>query len=103
MHTPKAEGTPGRPDDIGSRIQPSARLDQNLVQIRQDDDFADFWTAPAPDLLLAAAQGPVVLPVMSRYGSHALILGKGKPLRALLLADLPPDDLINHPPRPARV
>jgi CHAT domain-containing protein/tetratricopeptide (TPR) repeat protein len=104
MRDTAAEGVPGGTADADRRVQLSVRLAEILAQIRQDDNFADFWAAPTADRLLqVAAQGPVVLPVVSRYGSHALVLRDGEPIRPVALTALQPDDLIDHSLRYARV
>ncbi|GAA2717012.1 MULTISPECIES: CHAT domain-containing protein [Streptomyces] len=67
------------------------RWDELLVRIRQLPGFDDFLRPPAlPQLLDAAAGGPVVVVNVSQYGSHAVLLTARSGIEVLPLPGLTP-------------
>jgi tetratricopeptide (TPR) repeat protein len=67
-------------------------FDAAIEQIRARPEFAGFLRPPpVSDLVAAAAEGPVVIVNVSRFGSHALILTSGGVLEPVRLDDLTPD------------
>lgn len=61
-------------------------FDQVIAEIREQPGFAGFLRPPEiRDLLDAAADGPVVIVNVSRFGSHALIMTPGRLLRLVPL------------------
>ncbi|WP_422752203.1 CHAT domain-containing protein [Micromonospora sp. WMMD708] len=98
------ENTHRREQDADRRITVNTQLDLTLAEIRADPEFAGFWSMPTPaELAAAAADGPVVLPVVSRYGAYALMLRAGPKILPVPLPELHTGDLLDHSLRFARV
>jgi CHAT domain len=66
-------------------------LERVIQEIRDQPGFAGFLRSPIiGDLLAAAADGPIVIVNVSRFGSHALILTSSGVLRPVALDDVTP-------------
>ncbi|MFB7631615.1 CHAT domain-containing protein [Streptomyces sp. NPDC056149] len=73
------------------------RWDELLAEIRTLPDFADFLRPPAlPELLTAAADGPVVILNVSAYRSDALLLTPDAGIEVLPLPGLTPDAVLTR-------
>ncbi|MFE6687599.1 CHAT domain-containing protein [Streptomyces sp. NPDC057743] len=73
------------------------RWDELLAEIRALPDFADFLRPPAlPELLTAAADGPVVILNVSTYRSDALLLTPDADIEVLPLPGLTPDAVMTR-------
>jgi hypothetical protein len=88
--------TDGRADaarrGIERRRAAADAFDQVVAGIRQLPDFHGFLRPPrVPELLAAAAEGPVVVVTVSRFGSYALILTESGALDPLPLTGLTPE------------
>ncbi|WP_432837769.1 CHAT domain-containing protein [Dactylosporangium sp. CA-092794] len=95
---------PAREQAADHRVRLNAELDRLLGEIRADPRFARFWLAPAADRLRsAAAEGPVVVPLVSQYGAHALVLRGSEPIRRVDLPAVETEALLSHSLRYARV
>ena len=71
------------------RRQAAAAFDQVIAEIRQLPNFDGFLRPPsAAELLAAAAEEPVVIVTVSRFGSYALILTGGGALDPVPLTGL---------------
>ena len=66
-------------------------FEQVIQEIRNQPGFASFLRSPVVgDLLAAAADGPIVIVNVSRFGSHALIMTSSGVLRPVALDDVTP-------------
>lgn len=78
--------------ELERRRELAEEFDAVIEQIRVQPGFAGFLRPPpVSDLAVAAAEGPVVIVNVSRFGSHALILTSGGVLEPVRLDDLTPD------------
>lgn len=78
--------------ELERRRELAEEFDAVIEQIRTQPGFAGFLRPPpVSDLAAAAAEGPVVIVNVSRFGSHALILTSGGVLEPIRLDDLTPD------------
>jgi len=78
--------------DMERRRAAAAAFDQVISEIRRLPGFRGFLRPPpVAELLAAAAEGPVVVVTVSRFGSYALILADGGVLDPVPLAGLTPE------------
>jgi tetratricopeptide (TPR) repeat protein len=78
--------------DIERRQAIAVSFNEVIDEIRRLPDFHGFLRPPKMrELLAAAAQGPVVVVTVSRFGSHALILTSGGVLNPVPLPGLTPE------------
>ena len=94
-------GTDGRAEaarrDMERRRAAAAAFDQVIAEIRRLPDFDGFLRPPrVAELLAAAAEGPVVVVTVSRFGSYALILTSGGVLDPVPLTGLTPETIIDR-------
>ena len=83
--------------DMERRRAAAAAFDQVIAEIRQLPDFRGFLRPPpVAELLAAAAEGPVVVVTVSRFGSHALILTGGGVLDPVPLPGLTPETVYDR-------
>ena len=93
--------TDGRPQaarrDMERRRAAATAFDQVIAEIRRLSDFRGFLRPPlAAELLAAAAEGPVVVVTVSRFGSYALILTGGGVLDPVPLTGLTPETVYDR-------
>ena len=75
----------------------AAAFDQVIAEIRGLPGFRGFLRPPpVAELLAAAAEGPVVVVTVSRFGSHALILTGGGVLDPVPLPGLTPQTVYDR-------
>ena len=78
--------------DMERRRAAASAFDQVIAEIRQLPDFHGFLRPPpVAELLAAAAEGPVVVVTVSRFGSYALILTGSGVLDPVPLTGLTPE------------
>ena len=78
--------------DVERRREAAEAFDRVIAEIRELPGFDGFLRPPpVHDLLAAAADGPVVIVNVSRFGSHALILTGGGVLEPVPLTGLTPE------------
>ena len=83
--------------DMERRRAAAAAFDEVIAEIRQLPDFHGFLRPPpVAELLAAAAEGPVVVVTVSRFGSYALILTVGGVLDPVPLAGLTPETVYDR-------
>ena len=83
--------------DVERRRAAAAAFDQVIAEIRQLPGFGGFLRPPrVAELLAAAAEGPVVVVTVSRFGSHALILTGGGVLDPVPLPGLTPQTVYDR-------
>jgi hypothetical protein len=79
------------------RRRAAAAFDQVIAEIRQLPKFDGFLRPPsAAELLAAAAEEPVVIVTVSRFGSYALILTGGGVLDPVPLTGLTPETVYDR-------
>ena len=94
-------GTEGRAEaarrDMERRRAAAAAFDEVIAEIRRLPGFDGFLRPPpVAELLAAAAEGPVVVVTVSRFGSHALILAGGGVLDPVPLPGLTPETVYDR-------
>ena len=83
--------------DMERRRAAAAAFDQVIAEIRRLPDFRGFLRPPpVAELLAAAAEGPVVVVTVSRFGSYALILTGGGVLDPVPLTGLTPETVYDR-------
>ena len=83
--------------DMERRRAAAAAFDQVIAEIRRLPGFHGFLRPPpVAELLAAAAEGPVVVVTVSRFGSHALILTGGGVLDPVPLPGLTPETVYDR-------
>ena len=83
--------------DVERRRAAGAAFDQVIAEIRQLPGFGGFLRPPrVAELLAAAAEGPVVVVTVSRFGSHAVILAGGGVLDPVPLPGLTPQTVYDR-------
>jgi tetratricopeptide (TPR) repeat protein len=83
--------------DVERRREVADRFDRLIAEIRTVPGFDTFLRPlPVRDLAVAAADGPVVVVNVSRFGSHALILTGSGVLDPVPLEDLTPEAVYEH-------
>jgi hypothetical protein len=83
--------------DVERRREVVDAFDRVIDQIRTVPGFDGFLRPlPVRDLEAAAADGPVVVVNVSRFGSHALILTSSGVLEPVPLEDLTPEAVYEH-------
>jgi protein involved in temperature-dependent protein secretion len=83
--------------DIERRRAAATAFDQVIAKIRQLPDFGGFLRPPpVAELLAAAAQGPLVVVTVSRFGSYALVLADGGVLDPVPLTGLTPETVLDR-------
>ncbi len=82
---------------VMERRRTAEAFDQVIAEIRQLPKLDGFLRPPsAAELLAAAAEGPVVVVTVSRFGSHALILTGGGVLDPVPLTGLTPETVYDR-------
>ena len=88
--------------DAERRRAAAAAFDQVIAEIRGLPGFRGFLRPPpVAELLAAAAEGPVVVVTVSRFGSYALILTGGGVLDPVPLPGLTPEAVVRPGGRPS--
>ena len=83
--------------DVERRRDVVDAFDRVIAEIRKLPGFDTFLRPlPVRELAAAAADGPVVVVNVSRFGSHALILTSSGVLEPVPLDDLTPDSVYEH-------
>jgi len=82
---------------VERRRETAEAFDRVIAEIQAVPDF-DMFLRPRPvsDLAEAAADGPIIVVNVSRFGSHALILTSRGVLEPVPLKDLTPDSVYEH-------
>ncbi len=95
---PDLSRPPSRPEDYEARMKLARRWDELLALARQVPGLESFLSASSFDALEeAAADGPVAIVNVSRYGCDALVIDRGspEPVRRVPLPGLRYDEVVD--------